>query len=123
MEVRLDLGGYAVTLVDTAGLRQGGGDAIEAEGMRRGRVRAAAADLIVWLDEDGAGPSADVAGLGVPMLVLRSKGDLHCGAADAVSIHDRQSLDRLLDRLTRQAADRLSGEAPLVSRARQRQCL
>lgn len=123
LEVRLDLGGYAVTLVDTAGLREGGGDAIEAEGIRRGRARAAAADLIVWLDEDGAGPSADVAGLGVPLLVLRSKADLHGGATEAVSIHDRQTLDRLLDRLTREAADRLSGEAPLVSRARQRQCL
>lgn len=123
LEVRLDLGGYAVTLVDTAGLRQESGDAIEAEGIRRGRARAAAADLIVWLDEDGAGPSADVAGLGVPLIVLRSKADLHGGVGEAVSIHDRQTLDRLLDRLTREAAERLSGEAPLVSRARQRQCL
>ncbi|WP_026785142.1 tRNA uridine-5-carboxymethylaminomethyl(34) synthesis GTPase MnmE [Pleomorphomonas koreensis] len=123
LEVRLDLGGYAVTLVDTAGLRQGAGDAIEAEGIRRGRARAAAADLIVWLDEDGTGPSTDVAGLGVPLLALRSKADLHDGATEAVSIHDRRTLDRLLDRLTREAADRLAGEAPLVSRARQRQCL
>jgi tRNA modification GTPase len=48
IEVRLDLGGYPVTVVDTAGLRQAGG-AIEAEGMRRARERATRADLVVWL--------------------------------------------------------------------------
>ena len=36
IEVRLDLGGYPVTLVDTAGLREADG-AVEREGMRRAR--------------------------------------------------------------------------------------
>ncbi|MGE0766988.1 MAG: tRNA uridine-5-carboxymethylaminomethyl(34) synthesis GTPase MnmE [Hyphomicrobiaceae bacterium] len=48
IEVRLDLGGYAVFVADTAGLRADGG-AIEQEGMRRTRARARDADLIVWL--------------------------------------------------------------------------
>ena len=34
VEVRLDLGGYAVTVADTAGLREAAG-AVEAEGVRR----------------------------------------------------------------------------------------
>ncbi len=52
IEVHLDLGGYPVTLADTAGLRAAAPDAgaegqaaVEAEGIRRARARAAAADL------------------------------------------------------------------------------
>lgn len=124
LEVRLDLGGYAVTLVDTAGIREGG-DVIEAEGMRRGRARAAAADLILWLDEGGGDPPGEMTALGVPVLTLRTKADLEPvgGAAPAISVYDRASINWLLDRLSREAADRLGGEAPLVSRMRQRQCL
>ncbi|SCM77895.1 tRNA modification GTPase MnmE [uncultured Pleomorphomonas sp.] len=124
LEVHLDLAGYAVTLVDTAGLRDGG-DVIEAEGMRRGRARAAAADLILWLDEEGDGPPEDVVGLGVKVLSIHAKIDLHSPGREGlgVSVHDRTSIDRLLQRLAQEAASRLGGEAPLVSRARQRQCL
>ena len=50
VEVTLDIGGFAVTLSDTAGLRQGAG-AIEAEGMRRARALAGEADLrLILLD-------------------------------------------------------------------------
>ena len=44
VEVHLDLAGYAVTLIDTAGLRETD-DAIEGEGIRRTRQRAEAADM------------------------------------------------------------------------------
>ncbi|HVV94325.1 MAG TPA: tRNA uridine-5-carboxymethylaminomethyl(34) synthesis GTPase MnmE [Hyphomicrobiales bacterium] len=53
VEVALDLGGYPATLVDTAGLRDSA-DPVEAEGVRRARARAAAADLVLWLDDDPA---------------------------------------------------------------------
>lgn len=124
LEVRLDLDGYAVTLVDTAGLRDGG-DVIEAEGMRRGRARAAAADLILWLDEKAGVPPAEIMNHGIPVLSIRTKADLgRSGAGEmAVSIHDRESVDRLIRHLAKEAAGRLSGEAPLVSRIRQRRCL
>ena len=46
IEAHLDLGGWPVVLADTAGLRESG-DAIEQEGVRRARARAAAADLRV----------------------------------------------------------------------------
>ncbi|MGD9801918.1 MAG: tRNA uridine-5-carboxymethylaminomethyl(34) synthesis GTPase MnmE [Hyphomicrobiaceae bacterium] len=48
IEVHLDLGGYAVIVADTAGLRNEG-SSIEREGMRRTRARARDADLVVWL--------------------------------------------------------------------------
>ena len=43
IEVHLDLGGYPVTLLDTAGIRESD-DPVEQEGVRRARERAAAAD-------------------------------------------------------------------------------
>lgn len=52
LEVRLDLDGVPVTLVDTAGLRDTA-DPIEAEGVRRARVRAEQADLTIDLIEAG----------------------------------------------------------------------
>jgi tRNA modification GTPase len=50
IEVQLDLDGYPVTLIDTAGLRETD-DPVEQEGVRRARARAAAADLVLWLVE------------------------------------------------------------------------
>src|SRR4029077_8454641 len=53
IEVHLDLGGWPVVLADTAGLRESG-DAIEQEGVRRARARAASADLrLLVLDASG----------------------------------------------------------------------
>lgn len=48
IEVHLDLDGYPVIVTDTAGIREWG-SAIEAEGIRRARVAAATADLVVWI--------------------------------------------------------------------------
>jgi tRNA modification GTPase len=50
LETRVVLGGVPVTLVDTAGLREAADD-IEAEGVRRARARAAAADLVITVIE------------------------------------------------------------------------
>ncbi len=57
LETRLDLGGYAVVLADTAGLRTASG-AIEAEGIRRAEARARDADLILWI-VDATVPAGD----------------------------------------------------------------
>src|SRR5690606_17997313 len=50
IELRLDLDGFPVTLVDTAGLRETTG-IVESEGIRRARARADAADLILFLSD------------------------------------------------------------------------
>ncbi|MBL4612761.1 MAG: tRNA uridine-5-carboxymethylaminomethyl(34) synthesis GTPase MnmE [Emcibacter sp.] len=50
LEVHLDIGGFPVTIVDTAGIRESQ-DVIEAEGIRRAEARAKAADIkIVMID-------------------------------------------------------------------------
>src|SRR3981189_3605514 len=48
IEVQLDLDGYPVTVIDTAGIRETH-DPAEREGVRRARARAAEADIILWL--------------------------------------------------------------------------
>src|SRR3954468_12181816 len=50
IEVQLDLDGYPVTVIDTAGIRETD-DPIEQEGVRRARARAGEADLVLWLAE------------------------------------------------------------------------
>ncbi|MDR1076339.1 MAG: tRNA uridine-5-carboxymethylaminomethyl(34) synthesis GTPase MnmE [Xanthomonadaceae bacterium] len=76
--VRLD--GLELTLVDTAGLRDGG-DSIEREGMRRARGELERADLVLAvvdasaLDEGRAAVEADLPD-GVPVLWIYNKADL-----------------------------------------------
>ena len=50
IEVHLDLGGYPVTILDTAGLRDTN-DPIEQEGVRRARGRAESSDLVLWVTD------------------------------------------------------------------------
>jgi tRNA modification GTPase len=54
IEVHLDLDGYPVTLLDTAGIRDSA-EPVEQEGVRRARARAAAADLVLWVIDGSAG--------------------------------------------------------------------
>ncbi len=58
LEVRVVLAGVPVTLVDTAGLRDTE-DAIEAEGVRRARARAEAADYVLLIGDVCTGVAAD----------------------------------------------------------------
>ncbi|KRD31474.1 tRNA modification GTPase MnmE [Lysobacter sp. Root916] len=125
--------GVELTLVDTAGLREGG-DAIEREGMRRARDELARADLaIVVLDardpESGHAAVADAIA-GVPArLWLHNKADLLDPAAAAVldgddrialSARTGQGLDALHAHLRRLAqgegAD--ASEGAFTARAR-----
>src|SRR5207245_9363859 len=48
IEVQLDLDGYPVTVIDTAGIRDTA-DPVEPEGVRRAQVGAGEADLVCWL--------------------------------------------------------------------------
>ena len=76
IEVFLDLRGYPVILVDTAGIRDSD-DPIEQEGVARARRRAESADLTLWLDDGGGQPSAERSD--VPTLAVRTKIDLNEG--------------------------------------------
>jgi len=59
IEVHLDLEGYPVTLLDTAGIHDSD-EPVEQEGVRRARERAAQADLMLWVtDISAAGRAMD----------------------------------------------------------------
>src|SRR5262245_56057412 len=84
IEVHLDLHGLPVTLLDTAGIRETD-DPVEREGVARARVRAAAADLILWVVETGE--TGRVAHLSssesqrTPAWLVRNKIDLQHGVS------------------------------------------
>ena len=73
IEVQLDLDGYPVTVIDTAGIRETD-DPVEQEGVRRARARAGEADLVLWLaDADDAPISHEGS---APVWLVRNKIDL-----------------------------------------------
>ena len=78
LEVHLDLQGYPVTVLDTAGLREAA-NGIEAEGVRRARARAERADLRLLLFDGALWPSLDAATLALAderALCVVNKADL-----------------------------------------------
>ncbi|MCE3257723.1 MAG: tRNA modification GTPase trmE, partial [Nitrobacter vulgaris] len=76
IEVYLDLDGYPVTLIDTAGIRETD-DPVEQEGVRRARDRAASADLVLWLSADhSAEPDESIINGEVSLWLIRNKIDL-----------------------------------------------
>src|SRR4051812_28027918 len=83
IEIQLDLDGYPVTVIDTAGIRATD-DPVEQEGVRRARARAAEADLVLWLVEDGSQEHA-VEGA-APVWVVRNKIDLEALRPHAASM-------------------------------------
>ncbi len=95
IEVRMDIGGIPVTVLDTAGIRESG-DELESLGIERALSRAEAADIRVFLTSDGT-----VSELGmVPEtgdIVARGKCDLvSTGSGLAVSGKTGEGLDRLI---------------------------
>lgn len=125
LETRLVLRGVAVTLVDTAGLREAI-DPVEAEGVRRARARAAEADLVIAVEAAGEG-GADQAHLTARVLRVVNKIDLGGAALPdvlAVSARTGQGLTVLTERLGAIAAD-LTARAgpPPLTRARHRAAL
>jgi tRNA modification GTPase len=129
LDADLIIGGYAVTLSDTAGLRDST-DPVEAEGVRRARARAEAADLRLWV----RGPDdveGDAAGFARPgdLLVL-TKADL--GTAPAVpgfetltlSTATGKGLGDLLGWISARLSRDLAGtDFPAVTRERHRRRL
>lgn len=57
LERSVALGGVPFTFVDTAGLRDESDDAIERVGIERARQQSDLADLVLWLGEEGQGPT------------------------------------------------------------------
>ncbi|HFD16516.1 MAG TPA: tRNA uridine-5-carboxymethylaminomethyl(34) synthesis GTPase MnmE [Rhodospirillales bacterium] len=126
LEVDLELDGLPVTLLDTAGLREAA-DVIEAEGIRRARARAEAADLRLFVvDPDTVDEAAAAV---APCLLVFNKADLAPPPAlpepsVAISCRDGRGIDRLLAWLGEEARALVGGAGEaLFNRARHRAAL
>jgi len=131
IEVHLDLGGYPVTLLDTAGIRETL-DPVEIEGVRRARARAQAADLVLWVT-DATAEAGDIGQAGgVEVWQVRNKIDLpgadpapcQTGRMLAISALTGTGLPELIAALAQHAEMALAGaETSLVTRERHRVAL
>jgi tRNA modification GTPase len=130
IEVHLDVGGYAVTVVDTAGLRKSADD-IETEGVRRAQRQAADADIKIALFDGAHYPTRDaetVALVDGNTLVAVNKCDVLRGAADShaafISVTTGVGLDAFMEKLAAMIRARFETgtDAPLT-RARHRRGL
>lgn len=127
LEVALDLDGFRVTLIDTAGLRPTE-DKIERIGVDRAVARAKAADLVLWLSEIDApaDPPPDFCD-GIAWSVV-SKIDLCTGEARdlpsdrlCISAATGENLDLLLQEISGLAKARtFGGWGGLITRERHR---
>ncbi|MEM6745804.1 MAG: tRNA uridine-5-carboxymethylaminomethyl(34) synthesis GTPase MnmE [Pseudomonadota bacterium] len=101
---RLEIGGHLVTLIDTAGIRADGASSIEAEGIKRARQAAAAADLrlIAWPSGDGLPPDWLVELEREGDLRLATKADLGAGEAQGIAVSGSHpaSVGRVLSAIT-----------------------
>jgi len=134
IEVHLDLGGWPVVLADTAGLRPSS-DAIEQEGVRRAKARAAAADLRVLVLDAASDWTAEMQALTAATenwdsardIVVVNKTDLAAASGVgivALSAKSATGLPELLQRLEHSAASLMEESvAPPLTRARHREAL
>jgi len=141
IEVHLDLDGYPVTLLDTAGIRVSD-DPVEQEGIRRATARAAAADLVLWVIDSQAmervsaktlenhvktdcwlvGNKADL--LGDELWKSCESPSAACGKEFAISAATGAGVEALIGALSAYARDYFAAtESALVTRARHRHAL
>ncbi|GGO57370.1 tRNA modification GTPase trmE [Roseovarius pacificus] len=118
IEVRMDLSGLPVTLLDTAGLRETE-DAVESIGIDRARQRAQMADLRVFLVEGDTAPDLTPE---ADDIVLRAKADLLGESTGAISGKTGAGIAQLVDRLTDTLKSRASGVG-IATRLRHKQAM
>jgi len=138
IEVHLDLNGYPVNLIDTAGIRESSDDPVEREGMRRAREQASRANLVLWVVEATEADSlAPPPVPGIPHWTVLNKMDLvspqqlprlewqfkAMKGAHRISATTGAGLDGLLAALVEFAERTFTLEPALVTRERQRMVL
>jgi tRNA modification GTPase len=143
IEVHLDLDGYPVTLLDTAGIRESS-DPVEQEGINRARARAAGANVVLWVVEAGARTDHDRLLAvdkteGQEIWLLRNKVDLETAKSLGNKTNERELLfnhtfsvsavtgegmNEIMNHISYHARDYFSaGESALITRERHRKAL
>lgn len=134
IEVRLDIAGHLVYLLDTAGLRESE-DVIEVEGIRRARIASETADLrLLILDSNDHASDPETLArqtLRPGDLIIANKSDLSASGPGIVSretlevsAHSGDGLDALIERLGEIISGHVASRpAPLITRRRHRERL
>jgi tRNA modification GTPase len=140
IEVHLDLKGYPVCVVDTAGIRDPQ-DAVEREGVRRALERVRTADLVLWVTDARAPPNAVAAAPAdgrvtwviankIDRIAPRRRDESGLNACPKAprrfltSMTTGEGLDALVAAVAEWAQETLSGaESGLLTRARHRSAL
>ncbi len=131
IEVQLELGGYGVTLVDTAGLREAQGK-IEAEGVRRAEARTRESDFKICMLEANAAREqyAEVAALiDDNTLIIINKTDITTAPSlpaptHGISVKTGQGIDSLVELMVLNVRSHMEKTvSPLITRARHRSAL
>lgn len=104
IEVRMELNGLPVTVLDTAGLRDTD-DPVEGIGIDRAITRAKRADLRVFLLSDEELPMTAEP----EDIVVRGKADVSAGEGLGVSGKTGEGISELVDRISKILSDRASG--------------
>lgn len=91
IEVHLDLGGYPVTLRDTAGIRPTD-DPVEQEGVRRARASAGSADLVLWLVDASEIEAGDVIEAAKQMRAATGQAGAEVPAAAAEALNEQAAI-------------------------------
>lgn len=136
VEVHLDLGGFPVIIMDTAGLRDGAG-AVESEGIRRALKSADEADLRIWMADLSAWPDPGLACEGrrdgdllvwnkMDSVSAETRTEIRGSSPLVISARTEEGIDRVIENL-RTRVDRdlgqrsgMAGEMPGLTRARHR---
>ncbi|MFT6646961.1 tRNA uridine-5-carboxymethylaminomethyl(34) synthesis GTPase MnmE [Pseudophaeobacter arcticus] len=118
IEVRMDLGGLPVTLLDTAGLRDTD-DHVEGIGIELARKRAEQADLRVFLVEPDEAIDLDMKPGDIR---LRPKGDMRQDPDGSISGKTGQGVDRLVAHISDTLKDR-STQVGVATRTRHREMM
>lgn len=113
IEVRMDLSGLPVTLLDTAGLRETH-DVVESLGIERAIARANAADLRLFLTLDGALPMGYSPVLGD--IILHGKADLIASSGGGMLVSGKTGVGiaQLLDAVATELGGRMAGSNTLT---------
>jgi len=115
IEVRVDIDGLAVTLIDTAGLRDAE-DRVEAIGVSRAVARAGSADLRVFLLDGHDVPLVDAR---PGDIFVQGKADVYQGDGLAVSGLTGQGLDALIEKISHELQGRARSSG-IMTRERHR---
>ena len=118
IEVPIALGGIPFLFIDTAGVRESGAETIEQIGIDRAHQQFAAADIILWLGEEGQGPASD------NLVEISSRSDHpdhnpKATSAFTLSPVSGQGIDALVDYLITRAKDILPDGDQVSVNARQ----